>query len=67
MSPETLLSFRVAQVDIVVCWVIYILKAMTLPTAITALLITEHYLSKSIRWSESKWKLHRMKKDGDEP
>ena len=67
MSPETLLSFRVAQVDIVVCWVIYILKAMTLPTAITALLITEHYLSKSIRRSESKWKLHRMKKEGDEP
>ena len=67
MSPETLLAFRVAQVDIVVCWVIYILKAMILPTAITALLVVEHYLGKSIRRSESKWKLHRMKKDGDEP
>ena len=61
MPPEKFLQFRIVQIDIVVCWVIYILKAMILPVIVAALLVVESKLAKSIRKDERKAKLHRIR------
>lgn len=65
MKPEELLSFRLVQIDIIVCWIIYIFEAMILPAMISILLVVEHKLSKQIRKSKSKWQRKRKRK-GDE-
>lgn len=61
MPPEKFLQFRIVQIDIIVCWVIYILRAMVLPVIIAALLVVESKLAKSIRKDERKAKLHRIR------
>ena len=61
MPPEKLLQFRIVQIDIIVCWAIYILRAMVLPAMIVALLVVESKLAKSIRKDERKAKLHRIR------
>lgn len=61
MPPEKFLQFRIVQIDIIVCWVLYILRAMVLPAIITTLLVVESKLVKSIRKDERKAKLHRIR------
>ena len=65
MKPEELLSFRLVQIDIIVCWIIYIFEAMILPAVISILFVMEHQLSKQIRKSESKWQRNRKRKDDE--
>lgn len=60
MPPEKLLQFRIVQIDIIVCWVLYILKAMILPAIVATLLVVESKLAKSIRKDERKARLHRI-------
>lgn len=63
MPPEELLQVRIVQIDVIVCWMIYILKAMILPSIIASALIVEHSLSKSIRKDKARAKLHRLRKE----
>lgn len=63
MPPEKLIQLRIAQIDIIVRWAIYILKVLLLPSIIALLLAIEHWLGKSIRKDEARAKLHRMRKE----
>lgn len=63
MPPEKLLSMRIVQIDIILCWIGYIARAMALPAVIAVFLWLEGKLAKSIRKDKSKWKLNRMRKD----